>query len=253
MSSTKRKKITPNFDARLLVEANNRCPLCGDRLLGEKAGRSIKLYDLAHIYPHSPTQEQKETLKDVEKPDNIESFENLIALCKDCHRKYDFHTTKEEYMRLYNLKQEIMKQNMAIDAATSVQITEEIKEVLFKLKEVDITKILQLSYTPIAVEQKIKDNLLREKVKNFVVHYFPFVQSLFEELDNCGKNKFHQIAGEFKSCFLKMDEQDLSTENLFYGIVDWLKSKTQSQNRDACEIVVAFFVQNCEVFNEISK
>lgn len=228
MSSNKRKNITPNFDARLLAEVNNRCLLCGKPLLGEKAGRSIKLYDISHIYPHSPTQEQKETLKDVEKPDNIESFENLIALCKDCHTKQDFHTTREDYMQLYNLKQKIMRQNIAMDGTASVKIEEEIKDVLCKLKEIDITKISPLSYIPITVEQKIKENLLREKVKNYVVGYFPFVQSLFEELDSGRKNKFNLIASEIKLCFQEMETQKLLAEDVFNGIVEWLKNKTHS-------------------------
>jgi hypothetical protein len=250
---SKRKNITPNLDARLLAEANSLCPLCGKCLLGEKGGRSVKLYEIAHIYPHSPTQEQKETLKDVVKPSNIESFENLISICQDCHKTQDFYTTKEDYMRLYNLKQKITRQTMAMDAATSVPIETQIEDVLRKLNEVDINQILPLSYTPIAVEQKINDVLLRQKIKSFVVCFFPFVQSLFEELDCSGKNKFNQIASEFKLCFQKMEEQNLSAEEIFNGISKWLMSKTQGKYPVACETIVAFFIQNCEVFNEISK
>ena len=30
--------------------------------------------------------------------DNSESFDNKIALCKDCHSTKDYHTTKEDYL-----------------------------------------------------------------------------------------------------------------------------------------------------------
>lgn len=255
MNNIKRKIITNNFDARLLTEANNLCPLCGKRLLGEKGGRSVKLYEIAHIYPHSPTPEQDSTLKDVPKANDSESFENLIALCQDCHQTHDFHTTFEDYMRLYNMKQKIMRLSKAMDDAALVPIETQIEEVLRKLRAVDITQLAPLSYAPVAVEQKIgrADVLLREKVKDLVVRYFLFVQGLFGQLDGIGKQKFDKIATEVKLCFQSMEEQRLSQEEVFDGIVKWFQSKTQSQYGVACEIIVAFFIQNCEVFNEIAE
>ena len=255
MRDTKRKKITPNFDARLLTEANNLCPLCGKRLLGEKSGSSLKLCQIAHIYPHSPTAEQVTVLKSVPKPSDAEAFENLIALCQDCHKKQDFHTTVEDYMQLYDLKQRIMAQNKAMDGASCVPIEIQIEEVLQKLRAVDITNMAKLSYTPVAVERKIRqeNGLLREKIKGLVVQFFPFVQDLFGQMDGAGRLKFDKLASEVKLCFQNMDEQRLSQEVVFDGIVEWIQSKTQSQYGVACEIVVAFFVQNCEVFNEIAE
>ncbi|MDR3108701.1 MAG: HNH endonuclease [Planctomycetaceae bacterium] len=255
MSIAKRRNITPNFDARLLTEANNLCPFCGKRLLGEKTGQSVKLYEIAHIYPHSPTSEQLVALENVPKYNDAESFENLIALCQDCHTKQDFHTTAEDYMQLYNLKQKIMGESKAMDSASNVPIETQIGDILQKLKSVDTTLISPLSYTPVAVEQKIgqENSLLREKVKAFVVQYFPFVQDMFGQLDGIGKQKFDKIATEVKLCFQSMEEQGLSQEAVFDGIVKWIKSKTQSQYGIACEIIVAFFIQNCEVFDEITK
>lgn len=36
-------------------------------------------------------------------------------------------------------------------------------------------------------------------------------------------------------------------------MTDWLNNKTLSISKDACEVVIAFFVQSCEVFDEITK
>jgi 5-methylcytosine-specific restriction endonuclease McrA len=102
MSDIKRKRPSYNFETRLLVEANSLCPLCGKYLHEEKNNKTLKLYEIAHIYPHSPTPEQLIALKDITKPKEVEAFENMIALCKDCHSKQDFHTTTEEYIRLYD-------------------------------------------------------------------------------------------------------------------------------------------------------
>jgi 5-methylcytosine-specific restriction endonuclease McrA len=103
-NSQKRKRISEKLNALFLLEVGGKCPLCGKYLPDTKAGEPIKLYEIAHIYPHSPTLEQIDTLANVPRAEDAESFENLIALCKGCHTKQDSHTTKEDYMRLYNMK-----------------------------------------------------------------------------------------------------------------------------------------------------
>jgi cytochrome c553 len=252
MKDTKnRKKITANFGARLLAEANNLCPLCGKRLLGEKAGNSIRLYERAHIYPHRPTDEQLIALKNVPKAENSESFENLIALCEDCHDKQDFHTSAEDYMRLYNIKQQLMRQTKALDDAVTIQIEDEIEGVLKKLKDIETEKLIPLSYDAISVDKKIaqENRILLNDIRDKVARYFPFVQETFKNIDKAGLRKFDMIAGEIRLCFLKVNANGLSQEEVFSELVTWLNSKTQYQSKKACEVIISFFVQNCEVFD----
>lgn len=252
---SERVSITPNFDARLQMEVANRCPLCGKPLFGEKNGRSVKLYQVAHIYPHSPTPEQLIALKGVPKPVDTEGFENLILLCLDSHKIQDFHTTAKDYMQLYDKKQELMKQMNILYNTSNIPLETQIEKILQELKTVDITELPKLSYHPVKVEQKIEPSnfILQDKIKSNVVRYFPFVQDAFGRLDTIGKHKFDKIANEVKLCFQNYDEQGLSQDKVFDGIVKWIQGKTQNQHEvAACEIIVAFFVQNCEVFNEIA-
>jgi len=253
MTVKNRKPITPNLDTRLVVEVNNTCPLCGKRLLGDKAGKSVKLYEIAHIYPHSPNPIQLISLKDVPKPENVEAFENLIALCKNCHKIQDFHATDVDYMNLYTLKQKIIRQTMAMDSALKVPIETQIEGILRELVSTDAARMVKLSYRPVTVERKIspKNGLLLGKVKGLVVQYFSFIQSAFGQLDEIGVLKFNKISTEVKLCFISMNEQKLSQEDIFNGITKWIQNKTKNQyDISACEIIVAFFVQNCEVFDE---
>jgi cytochrome c553 len=250
-NTQKRKSITLNFDARLLTEVNNLCPLCGKRLLGEKSGNSVKLYEIAHIYPHSPMHEQLIALKNVPKAEDSESFENLIALCYDCHKKQDFHTREKDYIRLYNKKQQLMRQTKALDDASTVSIENEIEGVLRRLKDADIKELVPLSYNVISVDKKItKENgLLLNDVRDKVVQYYLFVQEILQNIDKSGPQKSRIIASEIKICFLKAAGRGLSQEEIFSTLVDWLTSKTQSQSELACRIIISYFIQNCEVFD----
>lgn len=106
----KRANVT-DADIRLhLKEVNFHCPICGKDLQSRNQKKRVKLFEIAHIYPNSPTIEQYMELKGLERlGDNSESFDNKIALCKDCHSMQDFHTTKEDYLVLLNKKKIIWK------------------------------------------------------------------------------------------------------------------------------------------------
>jgi hypothetical protein len=251
----KRKRPTPNFDARLLAEVNNFCPLCGERLFEAKAGESVKLYEIAHIYPHSPTHNQLVTLAGVPIAEDIESFENKIVLCKKCHKKQDFHTRKEDYTYLYNKKQELMRKAKALDDASTIPIEAEIEGVLKGLKNIDAEKLVPLAYDVVSVDKKIKreNGILLNDIRDKVVRYFPFVQETLKNIDKTGHRKFDIIAGEIRTCFLKVDSNELSQEAIFSELVTWLNSKTQHQSEKACEIIISFFIQNCEVFDAFAQ
>lgn len=94
----KRKAPTEAEQQLYLKEVSFSCPLCGKILRHKKQGKANKLYEIAHIFPNSPTEEQYELLSKLPRlGDNSESFENKIALCKDCHNQQDYHTTAEDY------------------------------------------------------------------------------------------------------------------------------------------------------------
>ena len=58
---------------------------------------------------------------------------------------------------------------------------------------------------------------------------------------------------QIKCCFIKMEGISENKSDIFDHLVDWIKSKTRSTSKDACEAVISFFVQNCEVFHEITE
>ena len=69
-----------------------------------------------------------------------------------------------------------------------------------------------------------------------------------------GTGDFELIASEVKIAFKKLDNGTLSQDEIVEYLAEWIKNKTGvgNQHITACRIVVAYFIQNCEVFNEIS-
>ena len=148
----KPRKNPSEADQQLyLKEVSFCCPLCGKSLRNRKQKKVNKLYEIAHIFPNSPTEEQYEQL------------------------------------------------GMNVSA------------------------------------------------------YYPHIRDYFMELE--GKNGFCMdvLSSQIKSCFIKMDVISKDKSDVFNRLVEWIMAKTLSTSRDACEAVVSFFVQNCEVFREITE
>ena len=105
-----RKAPTAVEQQLYLKEVSFVCPLCGKILRHRRQGKANKLYEIAHIFPNSPTEEQYERLSILPRlGSDSESFENKIALCKDCHNQQDYHTTVEDYLKLLKKKQHFLR------------------------------------------------------------------------------------------------------------------------------------------------
>lgn len=76
----KSREEIKEFDNRLyLQEVGGRCPLCGKLLIDRRQKKKVKLFEIAHIYPNRPTEEQYRTLQGLPRlGDNSESYDNKI-------------------------------------------------------------------------------------------------------------------------------------------------------------------------------
>ena len=67
-------------------------------------------------------------------------------------------------------------------------------------------------------------------------------------MDKISPRKFDTLASQVKSFYLKCSQTCSKQDQLFTILVDWLDEKTEHYSKRACEIVIAFFIQDCEVF-----
>ena len=75
-----------------------------------------------------------------------------------------------------------------------------------------------------------------------------------KQLNVENKLKYSIMSNDIKGAYLAFAEmQGLETSDIFDKMVGWLMQKTNCTNKVACEIVIAYYVQNCEVFDEITE
>jgi hypothetical protein len=248
----KRKKLTPNENAILLAEVENMCPLCTKPLMYEKKGKKEKLFEGAHIYPLNPTPEEVKLLKDEERlHEDVNNLNNIIAICGDCHKKFDNPRTAEEYRSILSIKKNILIKNQTRAKYHEYQIESEIKNVIMMLsEEFNEESDNTLNLKAIKLNDKANKTLspiTKRKIRMEITEYYPFIKEQFKQLDKQFPNSFDRIATQIKSFYLTISKSETSQEVVYAQVTEWLAKKTDS-SLYACGIMVSFFIQNCEVF-----
>jgi hypothetical protein len=107
------------------------------------------------------------------------------------------------------------------------------------------------------LDQKIlPDNtLLLNDETTRVLRYYHYIEDVFAAMERENTGIFDLIASEVSTVFRKLNRGTLSQEEVVDELAKWIKNKSGVGDRNfrACHIVVAYFIQNCEVFDEISK
>lgn len=243
-------------DAPLLAEVNYECPLTHEKLVEEVKGIPKKKYEITQIFPDDLPSELAATFNAVyPRPKNLDALENLIALSQEASENYLMSPMVDEYKKLYEIKQVTSKQYKAINAINRIELEAEIRAAIEGLISINPSDVLpQLEYAALRIDQKISDALLMNDVRNHVLQYYRYIETIFSEMTDV----FDDIAGEVKLSSQKLEKAGLSQEDVIYNLTEWIHNKAfagDTKGKMACRIVVCFFIQNCEVFykNEISK
>jgi hypothetical protein len=262
-TTSKRAKPTsatneiPDTDFFLLLEANSICPLCAKPLVGNKNNNSLKNYKITHIVPPNPTTEEEAELGDLIDPSmNADAFNNKIALCLDCANRYTVHTTQDECEHLMDIKNRLYRNFAANEVLNKMYLEEQIEAVI---RQISVAPPEQLSdtlnYEALRVRDKIPESNipLLIKTEGFVVRYYRFIESVFSQLEREGRLNSKNVALDVRRTYDSLLTYGLTQDEAYARLTDWFRNKTNAQNVLACEILVAFFVQSCEVFDALTK
>ncbi|MBY8963340.1 HNH endonuclease [Flavobacterium sp. D11R37] len=252
----KRKKFTENSNLILLAQVDSICPLCPKPLIYEKNGKNYKQFEIAHIYPLNATKEEKELLKDEEKlSEDLNDLNNLICLCVGCHTKYDKPRTIQEYRNLVEIKKQKLKEHKSKLLWETSNLEKEISEIIQVLSNHDFNSSTDdiLNYNPKTIDDKVNNTitlLTKRKIHRNVQDYYIIVKNKFIEFDKTHPTTTEIISSQIKLHYLHLYKQsdDKDQKEIFDQLVKWISKKADLKNSDAAEILISYFVQNCEVF-----
>lgn len=251
MTKTGRKKFTENTNIALVSEVNSICPKCNNPLMYSKANSIGKNYELAHIYPLNPKPHEEILLQHEELlHTDINNQNNLIALCLPCHNEFDNPRTVEEYREMVKLKKHLIQKKLQEKIIREYQIEEEISQVIDLLETWTDEEPEELSLIPKPLSEKLNETMPRlaqRQIKNNVTSYFSHIRLKLKLIETETPNKSKTISTQVKSFYLKQTLHHTDQEIIYKNTIAWLMSQT-SASSEACEIIVSFFIQNCEIF-----
>jgi len=252
----KRRKYAPDEKLTLLFEVNEMCPLCGNKLLIKKVKNTINLFEMAHIYPHSPSDYELELLKNEERlSEDADDIENLILLCSSCHTKHDKYTTVGEYRKLLKIKKQVTIERKCRELYRDYTIDKEINSVVTLLAKSclkDNKAQAKLEMSALRVDEKTDNTLdfiTKTTIEGYIRIFFPQIKNKFIELEANEEGTFEVIAMQVKVFYLNVKKVNKNQTIIFEQIVEWIFQRTGRESKIACMIIASFFVQNCEVFS----
>ena len=254
--SNPRRKFTENEKLILYSEVGGVCPLCSNELMYEKSKTKNKNFEIAHIYPLNPKPQELIVLKDVKRLNSdVNHLDNLLCLCNDCHTKFDNPRTKEEYEELYTLKSGLIKLSKEKNLWSNSTLENEITQLINYLVNTDFvfTEEDVLSYNPKTISEKTNSTitvLTKRKIERNVQDYFSFINFKFSEIDKIKPTTTETISTQIKLHYLKLKKEipDYNQKEVFDAMVNWFQRTSQNNSKESCEIIVSYFIQNCEVF-----
>lgn len=237
---------------RLAEDVGWKCPLCGQELFRDGINKAVAGYDIVHIFPDNLKLKDKSKFSTIKKaPEKSDALDNRIPLCLSCANFYLENPTLENYQSLVNVKKSISNQRYLAKGLNQLTLEKDLIKVIKGLKVIkpDINDMF-ISYDAHKVEDKISsDYTLQGTVKYYVMGYYNKIR---DEFSNMAGNSFYfdDLAATMKLAYIKLKREKLSQGEIFNQLANWILNKENLENEylEAARIIVAFFVQNCEVF-----
>lgn len=256
MKENNRKKISRYDELQLFAEVDGVCPNCPTILIGNKVGKKRKDYEIAHIYPLNAKAEEFEILKNQEiLNEDLNHIHNLICLCLKCHNEFDNPRTLEEYLTLVKKKKDLIR----LSKEKSIWINSNIEDEIFQIidflanEDFDFNQEDILNYDPKTIDEKTDSTitkLVKRKIHKNIQDYFNRVKSKFRELDYLQPGTTETISIQIKQHYLllKKHNSEKNQKEIFDAMIEWLNKRTNNQSYESSEIIISYFIQNCEIF-----
>lgn len=223
----------------LVTEAGN-CPSdgCTKSLYIRNNGRLEMVYEVAIIDPEQP----------------VDDTDNLIALCPACCARYSSGRTPDSIQRMKAIKKMLLNAFEAHEITSDQTVQDGIRFVIERIPQLSKPVNVDLNYNPVPVRRKIEisNDMLYSKAQTHVNVFYPAVNDVFMDLSAEGRLRFDPFCRQVRNTYLCLKDQGYDQETIYFYMTKWLHEATNG-NWSACEIVISYFIQKCEVFDVIPE
>lgn len=232
-------ELKNRYGAYLLSEANHTCPFpgCGRELTILNAGKSTDAFNVA--------------LVDKKKAPEVD---NLLALCPRCYAVYSIDDNPKITKELKEVKKLLLAHHKSVELLDELPLEKGIVGVLKKVKNLKEKDLVTASLDPKEIQQKVKpsdDMALYLIVNNYVTAYYVRLHEIMMNADKRGAIDYDELQDQMRAIYKRLRKAKKTKVEIFNEIVNKIH-KVSLQEEIYCQIVVAYFVQSCEVYDAIT-
>lgn len=228
------------FGDYLRDEAENVCafPGCSNSLMVADNGKATPVFEVSLI---DKTKEPK--------------IDNLLAMCPQCHATYAIDDSKKILKELQGIKKILVAHKQSMKLLDGMPLEKGIIGVIRKIKNMKEKDLLDPSLDPKDIREKLDpdENLaLYRTVKNYVDTYYVTLKEIITSADKRGEIDYDEVQDQMKAIYKRLKKANKSNVEIFNEISEKVH-KVSLQEDIYCQIVVAYFIAKCEVFDAITE
>jgi hypothetical protein len=254
MNNSQKRRSPPAKDLKILyIKSGNRCamPSCRKELVISKTTEDSEsiIGEAAHIkgeregaarYDSDMTEEQRNC------------YENLIFVCRDCHKIIDDQEKTYTVEKLNGFKEEHEKWILDSTQKEVINVTfAELSVVTNYLASANF--VSSSSYTVVPPKQKITKNKLSGEVEKLIIMALTQAEQVGDFISKCididfGKRLKQGFVAEYERL---RNEEKIEGDDLFFSLLDFASSKSNDFTKRAAGLtVLVYLFEKCEVFEK---
>lgn len=229
-------QLKSRYGDYLLAEEENHCafPGYGRELVLTKGGKISYAYEVSLIDKTAPA-----------------TPENLLAMCPQCHATYLLDSNKKLCKELKMTKKLLSAHQQSTKLLSGLPLEKGIIGVISRIRKLGEKELSGATYEPVELKRKISpatDMALYTTVSLYVTTYYKSIRDIMVSADKRGLIDYDEVQDQMHAFYRKLKKAGKSKLEIFTEISERIHRVTLQEDL-FCQIVVAFFIEKCEVFD----
>ena len=247
-----RKSIPTSISRQLYLSSGPECamPDC-ENILSTKNESTNKISYVGEISHICGIEQSAARFDKSLDPNDVDNYDNLILLCRNCHKKIDTDTITYTPSKLRQIKIDHEKSKHTATLKSIMDISFAELDVLTKYL-ISTTVSLDEDYTITHLAEKIKKNELSSNVSSLIRIGVSRV-NLIKEYINCNLDMLFglRLRTGFINEYKKLCEKNRSGDEIFFELLYYAGGMSNDAKKYAAALaIVVYFFETCEVFEK---
>ncbi len=216
-------------DMVLIAESKGRCLACGRPVGIREGARSVNRAKIVTLVSG-----------------------RRIVTCADCASRVNSMTPDEvDHLEQEQLAIEALTQ--AEDQIATDRLEFEIEAVLSEVDDMDESQSATLRHDPVRVESKVRDKRLCGRIRSDVLRLYDGIDDILDRLSGTSAINADRLGRQINRMYEDARENGLTEQQVYQVISGRIDDHTCHKYPEACNAIVSYYVQRCDVFREIAE